>query len=367
MTVVISVSMPVISIADTNFKAVTYNFTADYMQGSKKVATADYYDYDKGYGFVDKTTAMPERTVNVANIQESKKGFTVTEKNIAMFNTVDKNGNKLGLNKATCYNYGGMVFRVKAPAGGYHIEVNIDGGENNGILSVSAMQTYRLENSPYWDAAKKVPNLHPAKWNGDVWSFDYANGRDFIDIEIEAKELNKPVTLKSIKITPIENNKFDKPSVYLLGDSTLKSYLFEEAPMCGWGEVFDRLFDNSKVNVINYSMGGRSVKQMYQEGRLNDVLMTGSQGDYVFIQSGHNDEKKGNDIGTASDPTARFGVGSTEAMYKEYLEKCYIPAIKARGMIPILVTPMTRASNFENGEFKNSFTTKSKGNERSCL
>lgn len=358
MTVVISVSMPVISIADTNFKAVTYNFTADYMQGSKKVATADYYDYDKGYGFVDKTTAMPERTVNVANIQESKKGFTITEKNIAMFNTVDKNGNKLGLNKATCYNYGGMVFRVKAPAGGYHIEVNIDGGENNGILSVSAMQTYRLENSPYWDAAKKVPNLHPAKWNGDVWSFDYANGRDFIDIEIEAKELNKPVTLKSIKITPIENNKSDKPSVYLLGDSTLKSYLFEEAPMCGWGEVFDRLFDNSKVNVINYSMGGRSVKQMYQEGRLNDVLMTGSQGDYVFIQSGHNDEKKGNDIGTASDPTARFGVGSTEAMYKEYLEKCYIPAIKARGMIPILVTPMTRASNFENGEFKNSFTTK---------
>lgn len=98
--------------------------------------------------------------------------------------------------------------------------------------------------------------------------------------------------------------------------------------MCGWGEVFDRLFDNSKVNVINYSMGGRSVKQMYQEGRLNDVLMTGSQGDYVFIQSGHNDEKKGNDIGTASDPTARFGVGSTEAMYKEYLENATYQQLK---------------------------------------
>lgn len=80
MTVVISVSMPVISIADTNFKAVTYNFTADYMQGSKKVATADYYDYDKGYGFVDKTTAMPERTVNVANIQESKKDLLLQKK-----------------------------------------------------------------------------------------------------------------------------------------------------------------------------------------------------------------------------------------------------------------------------------------------
>ena len=126
--------------------------------------------------------------------------------------------------------------------------------------------------------------------------------------------------------------------------------------MCGWGQVFDRLFDPDEINVINYSMGGRSVKQMYQEGRLNDVLMTGSEGDFVFIQSGHNDEKEGNDIGTASDPTARFGVGSTEAMYRSYLENCYIPAIKARGMIPVFVTPMTRASKYEDGEFKNTFT-----------
>lgn len=346
-----------VSAETTDFKPIIYNFTSDYIQGSKVIKKVNKYDCDTGYGFVNKTTSMPERTVNMSKIKTEDNGFTIVEQSVSMFNTIDKDGNKLDINKATCYNYGGMVFRVKAPAGGYHIEVDIEGGENNALLSVSAMQTYRLENSPYWDAAKKVPNLHPAKWEGDIWSFDYANGRDFIDIEIEAKEINKPVTLRTIKITPVENKISEKPSVYLLGDSTLKSYLFEEAPMCGWGQVFDRLFDSSKINVVNYSMGGRSVKQMYQEGRLNDVLMTGCEGDFVLIQSGHNDEKKGSDTGTASDPTARFGVGSTEAMYKEYLEKCYIPAIEARGMIPVLVTPMTRASKYEDGQFKNTFTT----------
>lgn len=357
MTTIMTMSMSVFVQGEGKLETMEFNFTSEFVQGAKKVRSVEKYDFDKGYGFVNTTTAMPERTVNMSKIKTEDKGFTVIEQSVPMFNTVDKNGEKLGINKATCYNYGGMVFRVKAPAGGYHIEVDVEGGENNALLSVNAMQTYRIENTPYWDAAKLVANQHPAKWDGDIWSFDYANGRDFIDIEIEAKEINKPVTLKAIKITPVENRNSEKKTIYLLGDSTLKSYLFEEAPMCGWGQVFDRLFDSDNINIVNYSMGGRSVKQMYQEGRLNDVLMTGSVGDFVFVQSGHNDEKKGNDIGTAADPTGRFGVGSTEAMYKEYIEKCYIPAIRARGMIPILVTPMTRASKYEDGEFKNSFTT----------
>lgn len=355
---VLTLSIPVAAMgADTGFKDVTYNFTSEYIQGSKKIMDVIKYDYDRGYGFVEKTTSMPERTVSISKIRKTDEGFTVKEQSLTMFNTVDKNGNLLDINKATDYNYGGMVFRVKAPAGGYHIEVEVKGGRDNALLSVNSMQTYRMETSAYWDAAKAVPNLHPATWNGDVWSFDYANGRDFIDIEIEATKINNPVTLKTIKISAIPAKEAEKRTVYLLGDSTLKSYLFEEAPMCGWGQVFDRLFDLENINVVNYSMGGRSVKQMYQEGRLNDIIMTGHEGDFVLIQSGHNDEKKGGDIGMVSDPTARFGVGSTEAMYKEYLEKCYIPAIRARGMIPVLVTPMTRASKFEDGKFKNTFTT----------
>lgn len=336
-----------------------FNFTSQNIEGAIKVYAnmniVPKYNFDKGYGFVSKTTSMPVRTVNPDKIKPTKEGYTITETNPNIFNLKDEDGKSVDLSKSTTHNLGGMVFRVKAPAGGYNVQVKVAGGEENAVVSVSAMQATRVNTTKYWDAAKLVPNLNMGKWEGDVFSLDYANGRDYIDIEIEPKAVGRAVTLKSIKITSVENKKADKPTIYLLGDSTLKSYLFEEAPMCGWGQVFDRLFDSEKINIVNYSMGGRSVKQMYQEGRLNDVLMTGAEGDFVLVQSGHNDEKKGAD----SDPTARFGVGSTEAMYKSYLEDIYIPAIKARGMIPVLVTPMTRVSELDEGEsYADSFTTK---------
>lgn len=358
LSIVISISaMSFMAYAQEN-GTLYFNFTSQNIEGAQKIRAnqniVPKYSYDRGYGFVSKTSNMPERLVNPDKIQETSEGFSVTEQNPNIFDLKDASGNSIALSKSTTHNLGGMVFRVKAPAGGYNIEVEVKDGEENAVVSISAMQATRVESTKFWDAAELVPNLHRGEWNGEVYTLGYANGRDFIDIEIEPKAVGKPVVLKSIKITPVENNKSYKPTVYLLGDSTLKSYLFEEAPMCGWGQVFDRLFDSDKINVVNYSMGGRSVKQMYQEGRLNDVLMTGAEGDFVFIQSGHNDEKEGSD----SDPTARFGVGSTEAMYKSYLEDIYIPAIKARGMIPVLVTPMTRVSPLDEGEvYSDSFTT----------
>lgn len=87
--------------------------------------------------------------------------------------------------------------------------------------------------------------------------------------------------------------------------------------------------------------------------------MTGHKGDFVLVQSGHNDEKNGKDKGVVSDPTARFGTGSTEEMYRNYLEYCYLSAIEVRGMIPILVTPMTRVKGDakEGYVYTDTFTT----------
>lgn len=334
--------------ADENTGEMYFNFTQESKEGAIDVGTingkAPLYNRDRGWGFVSETTAMPVRKVNVNSIEVKKDGYRVVENSVAKFNITDKDGNLLDYTKATDYNYGGMVFRVNVPRGGYNIQVETAKGKDDALVSVSATQTSRIENTKQWDAAGLVKNQHMAKWSGNVWSFDYCTGRSFIDIEVEPKSAGNPVVLKSIKITPIPvREQEDKPTVYLLGDSTLKSYLFEEAPMSGWGQVFDRLFDTSKINIVNYSMGGRSLKTMYQEGRLNDVLMTGHKGDFVLVQSGHNDEKNGKDKGVVSDPTARFGTGSTEEMYRNYLEYCYLSAIEVRGMIPILVTPMTRA------------------------
>lgn len=350
--------------ANENTGEMYFNFTKESKDGAIDVGTingkAPLYNRDRGWGFVSETTAMPARKVDVNRIEVKKDGYKVVENSVAKFNITDKDGKLLDYTKATDYNYGGMVFRVNVPRGGYNIQVETARGKDDALVSVSATQTSRIENTKQWDAAGLVKNQHLAKWNGNVWSFDYCTGRSFIDIEVEPKSAGNPVVLKSIKITPIPvREQEDKPTVYLLGDSTLKSYLFEEAPMSGWGQVFDRLFDTSKINIINYSMGGRSLKTMYQEGRLNDVLMTGHKGDFVLVQSGHNDEKNGKDKGVVSDPTARFGTGSTEEMYRNYLEYCYLSAIEVRGMIPILVTPMTRVKgDAEEGYvYTDTFTT----------
>ncbi len=321
------------------------------------------YSQKKGYGFVSQTCAQPPRIVDYSDITIKDDGYYVNQTDESRFIMVDDKGNDIDQSKCTTYNFGGMVFRVDVPAGAYKIEVETTGGADVTSMSVSGMQTTRIESNKFWDVAKLVPVKNVAEWNGNTWSFNFVTGIPFIDIEIEPKKANTYVGIKTIKLTPIEAAEIkdgEKPTIFTLGDSTVKSYIFEEAPMCGWGQVFDRLFDLDKVNVVNYSMGGRSMKSMYQEGRFNDVLLNGKKGDYILIQSGHNDERKGTATGTADGENARFGGGSTEEMYKKYITDYYIPAILSRGMIPILVTPMTRAEGkpTKNHIYENSFTTR---------
>lgn len=92
------------------------------------------------------------------------------------------------------------------------------------------------------------------------------------------------------------------------------------------------------MNVVNYSQGGRSLKAMYQEGRLNDILLRAKEGDYLFLQSGHNDESRDAPKGIGS----RFGRGNTAESFEEFLRTYFLPAIRARGVRPVLVSCMTR-------------------------
>ncbi len=353
--------------SDEAINSKLFNFTSEREDGFVGVFTnqkgeAPVFSDEKGYGFVSETCAMPSRKVDISDIFSKDDGFYINEKDESRFVMVNGKGEEIEQSKCTTYDFGGMVFRVAVPRGAYKIEVETTGGADITSMSVSGMQTTRIETNKFWDAAKLVPVKNVAEWDGNVWSFNFVTGLPFIDIEIEPKVANKDVGVKYIKVTPIpvKEKGDENTTVFTLGDSTVKSYIFEEAPMCGWGQVFDRLFDLDKVNVINYSMGGRSMKSMYQEGRFNDILLNGKKGDYILIQSGHNDERKGTDPGTGDGENARFGGGSTEEMYKKYITDYYIPAVKSRGMVPILVTPMTRADGKPSPShvYKNSFTTR---------
>jgi lysophospholipase L1-like esterase len=180
------------------------------------------------------------------------------------------------------------------------------------------------------------------------------NGLNTIDIEIEPSAVGVPVGLEEIafeSVPPQERAAGSLPTIFLLGDSTVKTYTFDEAPMSGWGQIIGALFDPGQVNVVNYSMGGRSFKNSYWEGRLNEILLAGRVGDYILIQLGHNDE--------SYDEHRRFGRGSSEAMYETYMTELYLPAIRSRGMIPVMVTPMSRVDGDAPTQvFTNSFVVR---------
>ncbi len=102
---------------------------------------------------------------------------------------------------------------------------------------------------------------------------------------------------------PIPTGKTDKPTLYLAGDSTVKTYADNQF-IGGWGQYLN-LFLNQDVTVKNCANGGRSSRSFINEGRLYDnpdASYTFSEnngdsigdviksGDYLLIQFGHNDD-----------------------------------------------------------------------------
>jgi lysophospholipase L1-like esterase len=311
-----------------------FNFSGRPVPGATTVkwdarSGAPLFDAARGYGFVSQTGALPARAVHTAQIRSNGSGFVVSEPAFDAENGFE----------ALQYNNFGMAFRIKLAPGAYAVKVRTTSDAADTTVAVTGMQASRLNPGVFWDAASLLPNLTTVSAIGKDWSYRYVNGRDFIDIEIEPKKVDTPVGVEQIVITPIAPQARPAnvlPAIYTLGDSTVKSYTFDEAPMSGWGQLFDHLFDLKKVRVINYAMGGRSFRNAYAEGRLNDLLMSGHIGDVVLVQFGHNDE--------SDDASRRFGRGATEAMYETMIRDVYLPAIRARGMVPVLVTPMSRVN-----------------------
>ncbi|MCZ8520928.1 MULTISPECIES: rhamnogalacturonan acetylesterase [Paenibacillus] len=131
-------------------------------------------------------------------------------------------------------------------------------------------------------------------------------------------------------------------TIYLAGDSTVQTYTADRAPQAGWGQYIAGYF-TGEVRFENRAIGGRSSKTFIEEGRLDSILEEIREGDWLFVQMGHNDA-------TPSRPeryTEPFG------SYKDYL-RLYITGARDRRAVPLLVTPMGRLHT-EDGTFVNDF------------
>lgn len=172
-----------------------------------------------------------------------------------------------------------------------------------------------------------------------------------------------------------------KPVVFITGDSTVKNADKDENGMWGWGAVANTVFDESKIDIVNAAMAGRSCRSYLNEGRWERVYNSLQPGDFVLIQFGHND------IGAIDKPKYRAAiasgkdtchvyrmkaaqedvtkqnvidqklksntqVGSYEVVYSFgwYLKK-FIQDVREKGATPILVS-LTPRNEWENGKIE---------------
>lgn len=129
-----------------------------------------------------------------------------------------------------------------------------------------------------------------------------------------------------------------KLRVFLAGDSTVAANDILTYPQTGLGQAL-RLYLKSDVEICNYAVNGRSTKSFLDEFRLAEIYDNIKKGDYLFIQFGHNDEKK-EDPERYTEPWNGFC---------KNLE-CFICAARNKKAKPVLITPLYRRCYSDAGE-----------------
>jgi rhamnogalacturonan acetylesterase len=160
------------------------------------------------------------------------------------------------------------------------------------------------------------------------------------------------------------NSTDDKPTLYLIGDSTVKNGSGEGSDsLWGWGSFIDTYFDSAKINIENHAIGGRSSRTFLTDGRWDKILATLKKGDYVMIQFGHNDggalddteRARGTIPGTGPDSTKIYNpirkVDEVVHTYGWYLRK-YANEAKAKSATVIICSPIPRNDFEADGTIK---------------
>jgi lysophospholipase L1-like esterase len=171
-------------------------------------------------------------------------------------------------------------------------------------------------------------------------------------------------------------NESEKQRVILIGDSTVKAY-GDDNTIGGWGDYIVNYFDDG-VEVINKAEAGMSSRSYINTGRFDAAMNEVQEGDYVLFQFGHNDQRDSDDdsariqysvilgtpdengiypsIAPKKEATPQFLIDfykNTEFPYQDtfypnvggtfkwYMQQ-YIDGVRAKGGIPVLVTPVCR-------------------------
>ncbi|MCG2583947.1 GDSL-type esterase/lipase family protein [Massilia sp. TS11] len=236
-----------------------------------------------------------------------------------------------------------QAFSVDVPEGNYRVTVTL-GGKDAGDTTIKAeLRRLMLEavaTAPGQRLTRrfivnvrtpKIPALAgiaagevrlktPREAIDEAWAWD---GRLTLSFE------GKHPQVQAVRIEPVS-----VPTVFLLGDSTVADQSGE--PYASWGQMLPR-FVTGEVAVANHAESGETYRDSIGRRRLDKVVASLRPGDTVLLQFGHNDQKQ-----------LASGKGSLASYQAELTQ--HIDAIRARGGVAVVLSPMERRGFNAQGE-----------------
>ncbi len=250
-----------------------------------------------------------------------------------------------------------IEWEVRVPENGNYLCTfnTANGGTNNRQMKIEVngaadfwVQDFMTTNSwTEWTERAIVLPLNAGKNIIHMSSFTAEGGPNLDYLRVE--KTDEPIAETYVPPV-IEVPEETKPTVYIAGDSTVQTYRASYAPQQGWGAFLGNYLTD-EVNVANHAIAGRSSKSFYDNGRLDTILGTIKEGDYLLVQFAINDS-------AASQPERYAPVSGqipgTEGSYEYYIAK-YIEGAQAKGATPVLVTTTLGLKAYSGGKFNGSY------------
>jgi len=253
-----------------------------------------------------------------------------------------------------------VEFKVNAPKdGNYLCTFNIANGSANNRqmkIQVNDNADYWLQDflsTSAWTEWQERAIVLPLVAGTNIIRLTSATGEGGPNIDyLRTEWTDEPIAEVYVAPEPEPEPEISKQTIYIAGDSTVQSYRASYAPQQGWGYYLTDYFTDN-VTVSNHAIAGRSSKSFYDNGRLQTILDSMNQGDYLLVQFAINDSAASNAERYA--PVCGNVNNPTEGSYEWYIEK-YIEGAQAKGGTPVLVTTVIGLKAYSNGKFVNSYT-----------
>lgn len=141
-----------------------------------------------------------------------------------------------------------------------------------------------------------------------------------------------------VRVSQVHIQSVEAKTIFLSGDSTVtdqpSGYPYEPgACYCGWGQALSAYL-STEVAISNHAHSGLTTESFRDEGHYDILTRLAKRGDIVLFQFGHNDQKL---------PHLKAEEG-----YRDNLIR-YIVECREKGILPIIVTPLSRNTWREDG------------------